>query len=101
MVFINCFVVVIHCSARCLAGNVDGKRLRARGLRTPDISSLDSLDGAQARRRGNDRRVTYLEEEFGVTIQTLVNEITVSGGEMEEVELAEAVLTNLRKIIRQ
>src|SRR5699024_205868 len=67
----------------------------------PNIISIDSLDEAQALIGANDRHITYLEEEFGVTIHTLGNEITVSGGENEDVELAEDVLINLLKIIRQ
>src|SRR5699024_2913282 len=67
----------------------------------PNIISIDSLDEAQALIGANDQHITYLEEEFGVTIHTLGNEITVSGGDDENVELAEDVLINLLKIIQR
>ncbi|WP_017548823.1 PhoH family protein [Salinicoccus carnicancri] len=67
----------------------------------PNIISIDSLDEAQALIGANDQHITYLEEEFGVTIHTLGNEITVSGGDDANVELAEDVLINLLKIIQR
>lgn len=67
----------------------------------PNIISIDSLEEAQALIGANDQHITYLEEEFGVTIHTLGNEITVSGGDDENVELAEDVLINLLKIIQR
>lgn len=67
----------------------------------PNIISIDSLEEAQALIGANDQHITYLEEEFGVTIHTLGNEITVSGDDDDNVELAEDVLINLLKIIQR
>lgn len=67
----------------------------------PNIISIDSLEEAQALIGANDQHITYLEEEFGVTIHTLGNEITVGGDDDENVELAEDVLINLLRIIQQ
>ena len=51
----------------------------------PNIINIDSLDEAQALIGANDSHITYLEEEFGVKIHTLGNEITVSGEETDQV----------------
>ncbi len=67
----------------------------------PNIISIDSLEEAQALIGANDQHITYLEEEFDVTIHTLGNEITVSGDNDDNVELAEDVLINLLKIIQR
>ena len=67
----------------------------------PNIISIDSLEEAQALIGANDQHLTYLEEEFNVTIHTLGNEITVSGENDENVELAEDVLINLLRIIQR
>lgn len=67
----------------------------------PNIINIDSLDEAQALIGANDSHITYLEEEFGVKIHTLGNEITVSGEETDQVELVEDVLLHLLKIIQR
>ncbi|WP_411844284.1 PhoH family protein [Salinicoccus sp. HZC-1] len=67
----------------------------------PNIISIDSLEEAQVLIGANDQHITYLEEEFGVRIHTLGNEITVSGDDDDNVELAEDVLINLLKIIQR
>ncbi|WP_020008453.1 PhoH family protein [Salinicoccus albus] len=67
----------------------------------PNIISIDNLEEAQALIGANDQHLTYLEEEFNVTIHTLGNEITVSGDDDENVELAEDVLINLLRIIQR
>lgn len=67
----------------------------------PNIISIDSLEEAQALIGANDAHITYLEDEFDVTIHTLGNEITVDGPDDENVELAEDVLIHLLKIIQR
>lgn len=67
----------------------------------PNIISIDSLEEAQALIGANDAHITYLEDEFDVTIHTLGNEITVGGSDDENVELAEDVLIHLLKIIQR
>lgn len=67
----------------------------------PNIISIDSLEEAQALIGANDAHITFLEEMFDVTIHTLGNEITVSGQDDENVELAEDVLIHLLKIIQR
>lgn len=67
----------------------------------PNIISIDSLDEAQALIGANDAHITFLEEMFDVTIHTLGNEITVSGEDDDNVELAEDVLIHLLKIIQR
>lgn len=67
----------------------------------PNIISIDSLEEAQALIGANDAHITYLEDEFDVTIHTLGNEITVGGSDDDNVELAEDVLIHLLKIIQR
>lgn len=67
----------------------------------PNIINIDSLDEAQALIGANDSHISFLEEEFDVTIHTLGNEITVSGENNDSVELAEEVLIHLLKIIQR
>ncbi|CAM2758278.1 PhoH family protein [Salinicoccus roseus] len=67
----------------------------------PNIINIDSLDEAQALIGANDQHITFLEEEFDVTIHTLGNEITVDGADDQNVELTEDVLINLLKIIQR
>ena len=67
----------------------------------PNIINIDSLEEAQALIGANDQHITFLEEEFDVTIHTLGNEITVDGEDDETVELTEDVLINLLKIIQR
>ncbi|MDO5360973.1 MAG: PhoH family protein, partial [Jeotgalicoccus sp.] len=67
----------------------------------PNIINIDSLDEAQALIGANDSHITYLEDEFDVKIHTLGNEITVSGEDEKNVELAEDVLLHLLKIIQR
>lgn len=67
----------------------------------PNIISIDSLEEAQSLIGANDAHITFLEEMFDVTIHTLGNEITVSGQDDENVELAEDVLIHLLKIIQR
>ncbi|GAB3071460.1 PhoH family protein [Salinicoccus sesuvii] len=67
----------------------------------PNIINIDSLEEAQALIGANDQHITFLEEEFDVTIHTLGNEITVDGESDENVELTEDVLINLLKIIQR
>ncbi|WP_342389327.1 PhoH family protein [Salinicoccus bachuensis] len=67
----------------------------------PNIINIDSLEEAQALIGANDQHITFLEEEFDVTIHTLGNEITVDGENDETVELTEDVLINLLKIIQR
>ncbi|MFC3418077.1 PhoH family protein [Salinicoccus hispanicus] len=67
----------------------------------PNIINIDSLEEAQALIGANDQHITFLEEEFDVTIHTLGNEITVGGESDENVELTEDVLINLLKIIQR
>ena len=67
----------------------------------PNIINIDSLEEAQALIGANDQHITFLEEEFDVTIHTLGNEITVDGADDQNVELTEDVLINLLKIIQR
>lgn len=67
----------------------------------PNIISIDNLEEAQALIGANDAHITYLEDEFDVTIHTLGNEITVGGSDDDNVELAEDVLIHLLKIIQR
>lgn len=67
----------------------------------PNIISIDSLEEAQALIGANDAHITFLEDMFDVTIHTLGNEITVSGQDDDNVELAEDVLIHLLKIIQR
>src|SRR5690625_7589454 len=67
----------------------------------PNIISIDSLEEAQALIGANDAHITFLEDMFDVTIHTLGNEITVSGQDDDNVELAEDVLINLLRIIQR
>lgn len=67
----------------------------------PNIISIDRLEEAQALIGANDAHITYLEDEFDVTIHTLGNEITVGGSDDDNVELAEDVLIHLLKIIQR
>lgn len=67
----------------------------------PNIISIDRLEEAQALIGANDAHITYLEDEFDVTIHTLGNEITVDGSDDDNVELAEDVLIHLLKIIQR
>ncbi|MHC0552440.1 PhoH family protein [Salinicoccus sp. CNSTN-B1] len=63
--------------------------------------NIDSLEEAQALLGANDQHISFLEEEFGVTIHTLGNEITVEGSSEKNVGMAEDVLSNLLKIIQR
>ncbi|MFB9859993.1 PhoH family protein [Salinicoccus siamensis] len=63
--------------------------------------NIDSLEEAQALLGANDQHISFLEEEFGVTIHTLGNEITVEGSSENNVGMAEDVLSNLLKIIQR
>ncbi|GAA3722285.1 PhoH family protein [Salinicoccus jeotgali] len=63
--------------------------------------NMDSLEEAQALLGANDQHISFLEEEFGVTIHTLGNEITVEGSSEKNVGMAEDVLSNLLKIIQR
>ncbi|MCD2136853.1 PhoH family protein [Salinicoccus halitifaciens] len=67
----------------------------------PNIINIDSLEEAQALIGANDAHITFLEDMFDVTIHTLGNEITVSGQDDDNVELAEDVLIHLLKIIQR
>ncbi|MCC4721819.1 PhoH family protein [Salinicoccus sp. RF5] len=67
----------------------------------PNIINIDSLEEAQALIGANDQHITFLEEEFDVTIHTLGNEITVDGADDQNIELTEDVLINLLKIIQR
>lgn len=67
----------------------------------PNIINIDSLEEAQALIGANDQHITFLEEEFDVTIHTLGNEITVDGADAQNIELTEDVLINLLKIIQR